>query len=388
MKAINFFYHINLDNQSAGGIINFLRGLIMDLEVSIPINYYSLQYTSDLEINKDNFNEIFLKNMANNPNEKIKKSNNLVYMIELLKFFRQEKFSEEELLIFNRSDHALVALIRRIKSKKILIIHGSTKYDKFYYKHSLIKRVFSKVAEHIVIKNFDRIIAVSEEALEYYKSLYPRLTNKFEYIPTFVDQSVFKEKDYKHFNQQNELSFIYYGRFVEEKGIYHIKEFFDYLDVRKINYKALLIGEGELEKIFHGQDNVEIINALPQNEIVKYLHKKSILLMFSECEGTPLTLLESLATGTPALCSNVGGMSKVIKNGKNGFLFEKVTQEYPIIAEKAIEIFENYSYYSYESVQSIKEYSLKQVIIQYQNLIQEFCSPKEVKSEKSIQEKN
>lgn len=379
MKTINFFYHINLGNQSAGGIINFLRGLIMALEVSTPIYYYSLQYTNDLAINKENLDEIFLESMTNNPNEKIRKSNNLVYMLELLKLFKQEKFSEEDLLIFNRSDHALAALIRRIKGKKILIIHGSTKYDKFYYKHSFIKRVFSKVAEHIVIKKFDRIIAVSEEAFEYYKDLYPRLINKFKYIPTFVDQSVFKEKDNKNLNQENELSFIYYGRFVEEKGIYHIKDFFDYLDSQDMKFKALLIGEGELENIFHDQDSVEIINALPQSEIVKYLHKKTILLMFSECEGTPLTLLESLATGTPALCSNVGGMSNVIKNGRNGFLFDNVAQEYPTIAKRATEIIENYSYYSYESIRSIKEYSLKQVTRQYQNLIQEFSSPKEVK---------
>jgi glycosyltransferase involved in cell wall biosynthesis len=379
MKTINFFYHINLGNQSAGGIINFLRGLIMALEVSTPIKYYSLHYTNDLMINKENLDEIFLENMTNNPNEKIKKSNNLVYMLELLKFFKQEKFSEDDLLIFNRSDHALVSFIRRLKGKKILIVHGSTKYDKFYYKHSLIKRIFSKIAEHIVIKKFDRIIAVSEEAFEYYKELYPGLINKFEYIPTFVDQSVFKEKDYKSLNQAAELSFIYYGRFVEEKGIYHIKDFFDYLDSQEINFKALLIGEGELENIFHDQDSVEIINALPQKAIVKYLHKKTILLMFSECEGTPLTLLESLATGTPALCSNVGGMSNVIKNGRNGFLFDNVTKEYPKIAKRATEIIENYSYYSYESIQSIKEYSLKQVTKQYQNLIQEFSYPKEVK---------
>lgn len=372
MRKINFFYHINLDNQSAGGILNFLRGLITNLEISVPIHYYSLQYKSDLEIDRENFSEIFLKPMSNNPNEKIKLSNNFIYMLELLKLFKYKNFSNDDILIFNRSDHALISLIRRVRGKKVLIIHGTTKYDKFYYKHSIIKRLFSKFSEHFAIKYFDKIIAVSEDALEYYLNLYPKLAYKFQYITTFVDKNIFNKK--KIIQHKSKLSFIYYGRFVEEKGLYYLKSFFDYLNEQSIDYEATLIGEGELESIFYPNKKVEIINALPQEEIVDYLHKKTILLMFSEGEGTPLTLLEALSTGTPAICSNVGGMSKVIQNAKNGFLFDNIPNQFSEITKKALEIFENYSYYSNEAVISSKIYSLDEVAIKYKNLINEIYS--------------
>jgi glycosyltransferase involved in cell wall biosynthesis len=45
-----------------------------------------------------------------------------------------------------------------------------------------------------------------------------------------------------------------------------------------------------------------------------------LLVMPSMLEGMPLTLVEAMVCGRPALCSDVGGASELIRDGVNGFL--------------------------------------------------------------------
>lgn len=45
-----------------------------------------------------------------------------------------------------------------------------------------------------------------------------------------------------------------------------------------------------------------------------------LLVMPSMLEGMPLTLVEAMVCGRPALCSDVGGASELIRDGTNGFL--------------------------------------------------------------------
>ena len=39
-------------------------------------------------------------------------------------------------------------------------------------------------------------------------------------------------------------------------------------------------------------------------------------------EGLPVTLIEAFATGTPVIASDLGAMSEMITNNKNGLLFD------------------------------------------------------------------
>ena len=72
------------------------------------------------------------------------------------------------------------------------------------------------------------------------------------------------------------------------------------------------------------------------------IHEKiaglDLLLMTSDHEGLPMTLLESMFLGTPVICSSVGAMPRVLRQGDCGILVEKLSANaFAIAIEKAIE---------------------------------------------------
>ncbi|MDZ7877824.1 MAG: glycosyltransferase family 4 protein [Saprospiraceae bacterium] len=59
------------------------------------------------------------------------------------------------------------------------------------------------------------------------------------------------------------------------------------------------------------------------SEVVNYLRHADICLLVSHSEGLPLSILEAMSIGLPIIASNVGGVSKQVKQGYNGFLVER-----------------------------------------------------------------
>jgi glycosyltransferase involved in cell wall biosynthesis len=59
------------------------------------------------------------------------------------------------------------------------------------------------------------------------------------------------------------------------------------------------------------------------SEVDTYLQQADICLLISHSEGFPLAILEAMSIGLPIIASNVGGVSKQVKQGYNGFLIER-----------------------------------------------------------------
>jgi glycosyltransferase involved in cell wall biosynthesis len=58
-------------------------------------------------------------------------------------------------------------------------------------------------------------------------------------------------------------------------------------------------------------------------DVVGYLQRADICVLISHSEGLPLSILEAMSIGLPILASNVGGISKQVKDGYNGYLVER-----------------------------------------------------------------
>ena len=115
--------------------------------------------------------------------------------------------------------------------------------------------------------------------------------------------------------------FLFIGRLTEEKGIRTILEC---AKLSKANIK--IIGDGplreEVQKEATLHTNIQYIGFQDKETIADILKRAKALLFASQWyEGFPMTILEAFASGTPVICSNLGGPGEIVENNISGLHF-------------------------------------------------------------------
>jgi glycosyltransferase involved in cell wall biosynthesis len=62
------------------------------------------------------------------------------------------------------------------------------------------------------------------------------------------------------------------------------------------------------------------LGEIPQKAVADWLSAATLFCLPSRNEGTPNVIVETLASGRPAVASRVGGIPELINEGRNGFL--------------------------------------------------------------------
>ena len=96
----------------------------------------------------------------------------------------------------------------------------------------------------------------------------------------------------------------------------------------KTGANLTVIGSGpehnNLLKIANGAPNIKFLDAMPQDELKKYLEKSDAYL-FPSCEPFGLAPIEAMACGVPVIAYKKGGALDYIKPKINGLFFDKQT---------------------------------------------------------------
>lgn len=112
------------------------------------------------------------------------------------------------------------------------------------------------------------------------------------------------------------------GRLSNQKKPMLFLDIINQLKNRKPDLKVIMIGDGELREEVrkkietYGLSNIISLVGFQKNPY-KYLNQAMILLMPSSWEGYGLAAVEALALGKPVICSNNGGLPKIV-NSKCG----------------------------------------------------------------------
>ena len=173
--------------------------------------------------------------------------------------------------------------------------------------HNLIGTWRNKVDKFIVLTEFAKkkfsgsALRVNEE--------------KFVIKPNFVD-------DFGVGETQRDNFFVLVGRLSVEKGIDIVLKA---LAIKK--FKLIVIGDGPLkDHVMSSVDSNPDVNYLgfcAKDVIIHYLKRCRALLLPSVCyEGFPISLLESFATGTPAIVSRLGSLAEIVQDNQNGLHFD------------------------------------------------------------------
>jgi len=91
------------------------------------------------------------------------------------------------------------------------------------------------------------------------------------------------------------------------------------------NVKVVIVGDGFLKNEIALQvDKLGLVNNVVltgwQSPIEPFYSEFDLLVLSTDSEGLPLTLIESRASGTPAIATDVGGISELIEDGESGLL--------------------------------------------------------------------
>jgi glycosyltransferase involved in cell wall biosynthesis len=94
------------------------------------------------------------------------------------------------------------------------------------------------------------------------------------------------------------------------------------------------------------EDNVVLPGALTPKEVHEQMAKASIFVQHSlttpqsgDKEGTPVAIMEAMATGLPVISTNHAGIAEIIENGVSGILVDEFDSE--TMSEEMIRLFNN-----------------------------------------------
>lgn len=183
---------------------------------------------------------------------------------------------------------------------------------------------FQDIARSYGAKRSDANVVLTKNALNVYQTRFPKATNYQIYNP--IDPGLFINK-HKYDDESKRI--ISVGRLRPQKNISRLLDIAaaalkDYPDWHWDIYgEGPLRGELEAKRDALGLEN-QVHFCGQVSDLYDRYHNYSFMVMTSDYEGFPMTLLEGAANSLPLLAFDVPtGPSEIIENGKNGFLCKK-----------------------------------------------------------------
>lgn len=273
----------------------------------------------------------------------------------------------------------MIPFIYSKKQTKIVFhLHGTIReaVTQSRYKwitNSLFAEWFVRMNKWVIDKS-DLVFAVSQEGLDLVTSISRGQINKFKRIPVMVDADIFRpsnDRDMlrkKHGFNPDEKIIIFTGRTEPKKQIDMLIEYTAHLSKEIDNLKLIIAGSGsdydrlkKMSRDMNVADSVSFLGEVEHNKELPELLACSDVYAFtsSRGEGFPASIVEALACGVPVLSHDLGDISKVIINGKTGYLLDY--GDFQDFKNKLQLVFNNREELSRNSYVQAQEYSVENV---------------------------
>ncbi len=267
-------------------------------------------------------------------------------------------------LLFNRIEPAVLFPARR--PPKIGFVHtdiqkriGSGSEDSWRHARSMYFGF-----ERRVFKSLEHVFTVNRSSLEFYRTRYPFLEGRLSFLPTWADLDLFhpaadraglrRQVAAAHGLSPDDTWVLFVGRLQEQKAPLRLLETFRELRRVRGDVRLIIVGEGNLmDSVVEGTrrlgiaESVRFVGSRPQRELADFYRACDVLLLTSNFEGMPRSVLEALASGLPVVTTDVGEVRAVVIDGESGQVsadFEPVS-----IARSLQEVLAHRSRYSPEN---------------------------------------
>lgn len=134
---------------------------------------------------------------------------------------------------------------------------------------------------------------------------------------------------------------LFVGRLSEEKGVGTLLDAWGLLPNE---WPLKVIGDGPMvERARQAAmliPGLELMGRLPGEEVLDAIGKAAFVVLPSECyEGLPRVAVESFAKGTPVVAADIGSLTELVNDGRNGVLFRSGSPS--ALAQRVKELFED-----------------------------------------------
>lgn len=231
----------------------------------------------------------------------------------------------------------LCALVRKFGSSPLVVTnHGLNSQTSPEW----FQNLYTSTGAKWTIKAADKIICYTEPEKQQLIDLGINPKN-IAVIHNGIDTDLFVPGK-KNFH--NNMKLLWIGRFHRGKGVDYLVDAFKLLINKYPNLKLLMVGRGtdrerikEKIKYLKMDKYIELIDFVPNADIVKLYQRSSVFILPSLEEGVPRTILEAMSCGIPVVCSNLPQLVNIVSDG--GFLVP--AQDSEMLADRVSEILSN-----------------------------------------------
>lgn len=206
----------------------------------------------------------------------------------------------------------------------------------------LFKRTLVVIAEKFLALFTHQLLAVGDKVRQDLLKAGIGSTQKFGLMPPGLELGHLPSRE----NSRTALDLIsdnlqcaFIGRVTQIKRPDRFLDVVSEIKKRGINLDFFIAGDGELlemcrERIIREALPVKILGW--QSDIERVLSSADMVILTSDNEGTPLSLIQAGMAGLPVVSTNVGSVPEIVLDGETGFVTDLNVQELANALEKLV----------------------------------------------------
>ena len=196
--------------------------------------------------------------------------------------------------------------------------YPSIRYSSLRWTNIILESISCRQADGIMVNSEE----IAQDLIKYCKIPPSRI----RVIPNSIDTDLFQPKSVKKEQlglnpEENILLFV--GNVFRLKGIYDLFDALPKLLAKEPDTHLIIIGSihGDEQQYLSNyikerkiQDNISILEHMPQDELIKYYSVADVFVFPSLSEGSPRAVQEAIACGCPVVATNIAGINLLDRN--------------------------------------------------------------------------
>lgn len=261
-------------------------------------------------------------------NDDIENSNSIVSekMSKFAKIIEMSQMDADVLIYCTSPKYGADVILENVKYKK-----------SYFWFHYFSQNQLNFLQEVNEKKLVDNVVVVCETIkkkmlqLDIYKHHEDNIVSIYNVMP--IEDICQKSKEKIELELSDCINFVTVSRLYREKGFGRMKQLVECLLARNIDFKWHIVGcalnendEKEINSIINCYPGKVIMHGYQSNPY-KYIAKCDYLVLLSDEENMPLTVVEAKILGVPCILSNFDSAYEQVSDMENGIILDRYDLE-------------------------------------------------------------